>query len=173
MTRGLALALAAAVAAIVCFAMLPPPQAAAGCLLGWALLWLADIDIRLQILPDPLTLGLAAAGLAATYLLAPHRLADHVIGAAAGFAVFVAVAAAYRRLRGRDGLGGGDVKLMAAAGAWVSWEGLASLVLLASLAALAFVLLRPGQRAAAARLPFGPFLGGALWLVWLKGPIHV
>ncbi len=109
---------------------------AASCLFGWTLLLLAAIDWRTGLLPDVLTLPLIVTGLTVAYAIDPASLADHVIGAVAGFAIFALLAAAYRRFRGRDGLGLGDAKLLAAAGAWLSWTGLPTTVLFAALAGL-------------------------------------
>ena len=77
---------------------------------------------------------------------------------------------------GREGLGLGDAKLFAAAGAWVSWEGLPSVLLLAAAGALAWHLGAArwgGRRLEGRELPFGPYLAAALWLVWLHGPVAV
>jgi leader peptidase (prepilin peptidase)/N-methyltransferase len=146
----------------------------AGCVLGWTLLVLAAIDFREGILPDVLTLPLIVAGLAATYFLTPWQLLDSAIGAAAGFAIFAAIRWLYRRLRGREGLGLGDAKLLAAAGAWVTWNGLPSIVLFGAAAGLvlALIMSRRGERLALdLQLPFGPVLCLGTWLVWLYGPI--
>ena len=143
----------------------------AGCGLGWTVLALAWIDWDHMLLPDILTLPLVAAGLAVTWWLVPEALADHAIGAALGYIAFRGLAWAYRQLRGRDGLGQGDAKLLAAAGAWLGWEGLPMLVLLAALLGLAFAgitALRQGRLDPAAKLPFGPCLALALWLCWLQ-----
>lgn len=146
----------------------------ASCALGWLLLALAAADWRTYLLPDPLVLTLALAGFGASALLMPASLIDHVIGAGAGFFVFWAAAALYRRWRGREGLGFGDAKLLGALGAWISWEGLPSAVLIAAVAALSAALLRGlrrGQLSADDRLPFGPFLALGGWIVWLYGPL--
>jgi leader peptidase (prepilin peptidase) / N-methyltransferase len=146
----------------------------ASAVLGWLLLALAAADWRTYLLPDPLVLAVAVAGFAATALLMPEELPAHAIGAAAGFLVFAAVAALYRRLRGRDGLGLGDAKLLGALGAWVSWEGLPSVVLIGAVAALAAAVLMGLARrrlSASDPLPFGPFLALGGWLVWLYGPL--
>ena len=172
-----AVELAALLVAAWSLAVLPGWLAWAGCGLGWALIVLGVIDARHLLLPDSITLPLVPAGLAVAWAVDPARLPDHAIGAVAGFLGLVAVALAYRRLRRREGLGLGDAKLMAAAGAWVSWEGLAGVVLLAAAAALVIELARAGlggRRLAPQReLPFGPYLAGALWLVWLYGPVVV
>lgn len=146
----------------------------ASCALGWTLLTLAAIDWRTGFLPDVLTLPLAAAGLCVAVAIDRAALLDHVIGAAAGFAVFAALSQIYRRLRGRDGLGLGDAKLLAASGAWLSWSGLPTTVLYAAFIGLALVLARRagGQALKATdRLAFGPALAAATWLVWLYGPL--
>ena len=89
---------------------------AAACLLGWTLLALAVIDARRHILPDFLTLPLAAAGIGFAFIDGVWPI-DRMLGAVLGYAAFASVAFLYRRWRGRDGLGMGDAKLMAAAGA--------------------------------------------------------
>lgn len=142
------------------------------CGLGWTLLALAWIDWDHLFLPDVLTLPLVVAGLLAMAWLAPEALTGHAIGAAAGYGAFRAIALAYRAARGRDGLGQGDAKLLAAAGAWLGWEALPDTVLVAALLGLAFAgwrALRHGRLDAAERLPFGPCLAVALWLCWLRG----
>jgi len=144
------------------------------CGLGWALLALAAADFKYLLLPDFLTLPLIVAGLVVTWALDPVALAAHAIGAAAGFCAVVALRFGYERLRGREGMGLGDAKLLAAAGAWISWEGLPSILVLAAMSALIFALLRgarAGQLSLVDRVPFGPFLAGGLWIVWLYGPL--
>jgi len=140
------------------------------CLLGWWLLTLAWIDVRCWLLPDSLTLPLIIAGLAAAAAFDPEGLTDRAFGAAAGYLGLRMVALIYRALRGRDGLGGGDAKLLAAAGAWVGLRALPQVVLLAALAGLlaAACLRLSGIRLGAqSAIPFGPFLALAIWLLWL------
>ena len=152
--------------------------------LGWVLLVLAVIDTRHLILPDVLTLPLIPAGLALNWWLDPVAILDgpllhHALGAAAGFLGFATLAWACRKLRGREGLGLGDAKLLAAAGAWVSWSGLGSVLLWASPLAL-MVALAAGaihgtlsdKLAGRSAIPFGPFLALGFWLTWLYGPIE-
>jgi len=137
-----------------------------GAFLGWTLMTLALIDWRHMWLPDALTLPLTAAGLGVTAWLTPERALDHLAAAAGGWLVLTGLGWLYRRLRQRDGLGGGDAKLLAAAGAWLGSAALPAVVLLASLAALLWALLTRRTDPAAA-LPFGSFLAGAAWLGWL------
>ena len=147
---------------------------AISCIFGWTLLLLAVIDWRVQLLPDVITLPLLVTGVAAAAIFDRDHMIDHLIGALAGFAVFSLVALVYRLLRGREGLGFGDAKLLAGVGAWVSWIGLPTVVLWGSILGLAFALARAviGRRLRLSdRLPFGTFLAAGGWLVWLYGPL--
>ena len=146
----------------------------ASCLFGWTLLTLAAIDWRTNLLPDVLTLPLIVAGLAVARFVDPASVVAHLVGALVGFATFALLAAIFRRLRGRDGLGLGDAKLLAAVGAWLGWMGLPTVVLLGALIGLALVLARrlAGEPIdAATRIPFGPALAAGAWIVWLYGPL--
>lgn len=137
------------------------------CVLGWSLLALALIDARAFWLPDALTLPLLGLGLAGTAWLDPAALGDHAIGAVAGWAAFAGVAAGYRALRGREGLGGGDARLLGAAGAWLGWAALPAVVLGAALGGLAQAV---ATRAAGGdRIAFGVWLAAAMWVLWLYG----
>ncbi len=168
--------MAAMLVAVWAASVVTAPVLLPTCVLGWTLLTLAVIDQRHLILPDAVTLPLMVGGLVIAALLPEADWRDHLVGAGAGFAVFAAVAAGYRRLRGREGLGGGDAKLLAAGGAWVSWTGLASVVFLAAVLGLAAALVdrwrRPGQPAEQA-IPFGPYLCAAIWCTWLYGPLEM
>ena len=107
----------------------------AGALFGWVLLTLALLDAGHFWLPDKLTLPLLLLGLA---IVNEPPLLHRLIGAAAGYAVLALIALAYRAARGREGLGGGDPKLLAAIGAWLGWQALPFVLLAASLAGLAW-----------------------------------
>jgi len=144
------------------------------CLLGWTLLALAVIDYKHFLLPDFLTLPLIPLGLLVTWANDPSALIHHVVGVAAGFGFVVILREVYRRLRGREGMGLGDAKLFAASGAFVAWQALPSVILIASFTALALALLRTLQGAnisLADRMPFGTFLCLATWIIWLYGPL--
>lgn len=146
----------------------------ATCGLGWTLLALGWIDQRHFWLPDAMSLPLIPAGLAVAWAAVPERLPAHLLGAVLGFAVLALVDAVYRRLRGRTGLGWGDAKLLAGLGAWVGWQGLASIVFLAALGGLlAVVALRLAGRPIRMgdSIAFGPYLCLGGWLVWLFGPL--
>lgn len=146
----------------------------ASCGLGWTLLALSAIDWRTYTLPDRLTLPLIPAGLAVIAAVDPDRLTSHVSGTVIGFAAFAGLAYAYRALRGRDGLGLGDAKLFAAAGAWLGWQALPSVVLIGAATALGLAIAGRclgGTIAWSQRLAFGPHLALGLWVVWLHGPL--
>jgi leader peptidase (prepilin peptidase) / N-methyltransferase len=141
------------------------------CSLGWWLLALGWIDVRHWLLPDVLTLPLVLAGLAEALAFDPDQLTSRALGAALGYAGVCGLAWLYRRLRHRDGIGIGDAKLLAAAGAWVGAAALPQVILFAALAALAAALalrLIGIRLGAFSPLPFGPFLVLAIWFVWLS-----
>lgn len=123
----------------------------------------AAIDLRHRIIPDRLNLALLGVGLAVTAWEDPDlpALVGRLGEVALVFGLFWTLRALHARLRGRIGLGLGDVKFIAAATAWTGLLGVPLLILTASLAALVGVLvaiLGGGRVDRAARLPFGPFL---------------
>lgn len=141
---------------------------------GWMLLALGLIDWRTQRLPDGLTLALLVTGIVAAYFFAEQYFIDHLIGAAVGYVFFACVTYLYRALRGFDGLGQGDTKLLAGLGGWLSWQGLPTLVFFAAVMGLIFVFCRAIWRreiGVMVRIPFGPFLTLAGWITWLYGPL--
>lgn len=156
-----------------------PMVLAATAVLGTALAILSAIDFETRRLPDSLTLPLMAMGLAAALALDREGpdwavLGWRILSAGSGYLMLWGVAKAYLALKGRPGLGLGDAKLMAAGGAWLGIEGLPTVLLVASVAALLLVagaVLRGQKITAKTSLPFGPFLALGIWLVWLYGPI--
>ena len=145
--------------------------------LGWALLALSLIDLRCHRLPDFLTLTTLLAGLSVTLFAWPASLPEHLIGAVLGYAALAGLGSLYRVLRGCDGIGLGDAKLLAAGGAWLSWQALPGIVLsaavLALLATLTVRLVQSAPLSATTRVPFGPYLATAIWLTWLYGPLEL
>ncbi|MBA4047424.1 MAG: prepilin peptidase [Sphingomonas sp.] len=119
---------------------LPGGEALAAAVLGWLLLALAAIDAREFWLPDELTLVLALGGVASGLLGVAPGMSERLIGGAAGFGALWAIGAGYRLLRGRDGLGGGDPKLLGAIGLWTGWALLPVIVFVAALAGLGVAL---------------------------------
>jgi leader peptidase (prepilin peptidase)/N-methyltransferase len=133
------------------------------------------LDLIHHWLPDRLTLPLIPLGLLAAWGGFGPPLEERAIGAAAGFAVLWIIAFAYRRLRKREGMGGGDPKLFAALGAWLGWTQLPFVLLgagLFGLAAIALMRARGRRVSAADRLPLGTLMVLAAWPVWLVAAGH-
>jgi leader peptidase (prepilin peptidase)/N-methyltransferase len=135
-----------------------------------ALLAVLFIDYDHKIIPDVITLPGAALGLLAAFL-GPRPVPDSLEGIAVGAGGLLAIALLYRLVTGREGLGLGDVKLMAMVGAVCGWQGALTTVVLASLAGslvgVSLILGRRGNGQTA--LPFGSFLAPAAWVVLFAG----
>ena len=153
----------------------PPAVFAATCIMGWLLLALAAIDIRTRRLPDVLNLALCLSGFVVTAMIDVNLLVDHLAAAAIGYGALVAVELAYRRLRGREGLGRGDSKLLGAIGAWVGLQGLAACLFVGAASAIVYILVASRVRGTEIRgdlaIAFGPFLALGGWLTWVYGPV--
>lgn len=157
------LELVAATLGAVALGLSPDAHGLAGAILGWALLLLVVLDIRHLWLPDAITLPLLALGL----LAGPAPWQDRVLSAAIAGGGLLMVHGVYRAIRGRDGLGLGDVKLGAALGAWLSPVLLPPLLLLAAgLGLLLVVVATVGRGRAPRAVPFGACLAVAGWLLW-------
>lgn len=151
-------------------AAVAPGAALTATLLSCVLAWAATVDFERLILPDVLTLGLVVVGLclALTNGIEPAR--PYIIGSIVGYAGLAGIAWLYRLVRKRPGLGLGDAKLFAAAGAWLGWQALPFAILIASSACLAlvgttaFVRQQPVTRA---HVAFGPYLALAIWVIWI------
>ncbi|MCX7693189.1 A24 family peptidase [Tepidimonas taiwanensis] len=165
----------------VAFAIVFARHGAAWPTLAWwgfaaAVLALAFIDWDTTLLPDDITLPLAWAGLIAAALgWSGVTLADALWGAVAGYLSLWSVYWAFKLLTGKEGMGYGDFKLLAGLGAWLGWQALIPIVLVASalgavvgLAMKAMQTLREGRY-----VPFGPFLAFGGLLVWALGPRQV
>ncbi len=139
-------------------------------LLLWALLALTVIDLDTHLLPDRITQPLLWAGLLVNLQGVFVPLEDALIGAVAGYLILWLVYHAFRLATGKEGMGYGDFKLLAALGAWLGWQMLPLTILAASLSGalvgVAMILLAGHDRARP--IPFGPWLaaGGALALFW-------
>lgn len=152
--------LGAALTGVAALVAMPGTAGWLWALFGWLLLPLALLDARHFWLPDRLNALLAAVGLLFAGPMLGTTLSDRWIGALVGGAVLAAVAWIYRRARGGEGMGGGDPKLVAAIGAWLGWQALPLLLLLASLGGIAWALTtqRKGdQPLGKRRVPFGVF----------------
>ncbi|MEQ1725806.1 MAG: prepilin peptidase [Sphingopyxis sp.] len=164
--------LASTVIGAAAFGFTPHLGGVALALLGWQLLLLGWLDARHWWLPHRLSAALAASGLlfggvAMTALGFDAGLTDRAIGMVVGYTSLAAIAFLYRRLRGRDGLGGGDAPMLGALGAWTGWAALPFVLLFAALAGIAAALVRRlsmGQDTplAAMRLPLGTLMALAV-----------
>jgi leader peptidase (prepilin peptidase) / N-methyltransferase len=155
--------------------VVPGARGVAGAGLACLMIAIAAVDARRFIIPDELT----AAALALGLVHAAIGRSDGIGGALAIAALrggimaaaFFGLWALYRRLRGREGIGLGDVKLAGVAGAWLDWPTIPVAVEIAALAALAVCLVRwlafGRTISATTRLPFGLFLAPAIWIAWL------
>jgi leader peptidase (prepilin peptidase)/N-methyltransferase len=138
------------------------PAAAAACFLLWSLIALTFIDFDTQLLPDSITLPLLWTGLLANLAgwVPGVSLRDAVVGAIAGYLVLWAVYWAFKLIRGKEGMGYGDFKLLSALGAWLGWQMVPAIVLLASLvgALIGIGLVVFKGRDHQIPLAFGPYL---------------
>jgi leader peptidase (prepilin peptidase) / N-methyltransferase len=151
--------------------------ALAALILTWFLIALTFIDLDHQLLPDSLTLPLLWIGLFLTLWGAPpgHAfpadLRSGLIGAMAGYASLWSVYHLFRLLTGKEGMGYGDFKLFAALGAWLGWQMLLPIILLAAavgaIVGITLISIRGQDRSTP--IPFGPFLAAAGWLMLMWG----
>lgn len=141
----------------------------AGAVFGWLLLALAATDLSAMLLPNPLTAALALSGLGFGFFGLSPPISDRALGGLGGFIALLGVKAGYRALRGREGLGGGDPKLLGAIGCWLGWRALPSVLFGASMIGLAYVLIervRGNRLGGNDRLPFGAALATAAFVAW-------
>ncbi len=140
-------------------------------LLTWCLITLAVIDMDTQLLPDDITLPLLWLGLLFNLALGPVPLADAVLGAAGGYLLLWSVYWLFKLATGKEGMGFGDFKLLAALGAWLGWQALPMIILLSSAvgAVLGIVILTLRGQGRSQPLPFGPYLAAAGWICLLWG----
>ncbi len=165
-------AIATAAASMI---VVPGGRGVAGAGLACLMIAIAAVDARRFIIPDELTAAALALGLADAAIRHPDGIGEALALAALRGAIvaasFFGLWALYRRLRGREGIGLGDVKLAGVAGAWLDWPSIPIAIEIAALAALAVCLVRwlaLGRAInATTRLPFGAFLAPAIWIAWL------
>ena len=154
--------------------------AAAALAVSWSLVALAGIDLDTQLLPDAITLPLLWAGLLASLAWSPMvgaaslpvPPAQAILGAALGYLSLWSVYQLFRLATGKEGMGHGDFKLLAALGAWLGWHMLLPVVLASACvgALVGIGLIVSGRRGRSVPLPFGPFLAAAGWLAMMWGP---
>ena len=146
-------------------------QLAAALILTWGLIALSFVDLDHMLLPDVITLPLLWLGLLVNLAGGFCDIGSAVIGAVSGYLVLWIIFHVYRMISGREGFGYGDFKLLAALGAWLGWQMLPLVLLLASLcgAVIGITLIMLTPREARQPLPFGPYLAVAGWIVLLWG----
>ncbi|MDP9140643.1 MAG: A24 family peptidase [Pseudomonadota bacterium] len=144
---------------------------AAALVFTWVLIALTVIDLRTQLLPDDLTLPLLWLGLGLSLVPVFVTPQTAIVGAMAGYLSLWSVFWLFKLVTGKEGMGYGDFKLLAAVGAWLGWQALPMVILLSSLVGavvgIGMVLfLRHDRRVP---IPFGPYLAAAAWLAMLYG----
>lgn len=142
----------------------------AAIILVWALIALTFIDFDTQLLPDSITLPLLWLGLLLNLNGAFTSLPNSLIGAVAGYLILWSVYWAFKLTTGKEGMGYGDFKLLAALGAWLGWTMLPLIILLSSLvgAVVGVALIVFAKHGRNIPIPFGPYLagGGLIALFW-------
>lgn len=148
----------------------PTLQTAGALLLLWSLIALAVIDIDTQLLPDAITLPLLWLGLAFNIVTTYVDLNAAVIGAMGGYLALWSVFWLFKLVTGKEGMGYGDFKLLAALGAWLGWSMLPAIILLSSVvgAVVGISLIIAARHGRNVPIPFGPYLAaaGVIALFW-------
>ncbi|MBB3004489.1 MAG: A24 family peptidase [Paraburkholderia tropica] len=165
----------AACAAGALLAFGPSGKALAAFVLCASLIAMSAIDLEHQLLPDALTLPLVWAGLLVNLAETFTDLHAAVIGAVAGYLALWCVYWLFRLLRGVEGMGHGDFKLLAALGAWLGWSALPQIVVIAAVAGaiVGLVATASGRMRFEEPLPFGPYLAaGALVTLFAGTPLY-
>ena len=149
----------------------PSWQTVAALGFAWTLLALTLIDLDHKLLPDSLTLPLLWAGLLVNLAGTFAPLSSSVVGAAAGYLALWSVYWLFKLLTGKEGMGYGDFKLLAAIGAWVGWQLLPVVILLSAVvgSVVGIALIIFGGRSSQAAIPFGPYLAAAGFIALLWG----
>ena len=138
---------------------------------AWSLIALTGIDLDTQLLPDDLTLPLLWLGLLVNVNATFVPLREAVIGAAAGYLALWSIYWLFKLVTGKEGMGYGDFKLLAALGAWLGWTMLPTIILLSSVvgALVGIALIMTSRQQRDNPMPFGPYLAGAGLLALLYG----
>ncbi len=132
---------------------------------------LTGIDADTQLLPDNITLPLMWLGIAVNYFGVFTDLESSVMGAIGGYLILWSIYHLFRLLTGKEGMGYGDFKLLAAVGAWLGWQMLPLAVLLSSVvgAVIGLLLMGTGRLKRDKPMPFGPFIAAAGWIAMIWG----
>ena len=142
-----------------------------GLVLTWALIALTIIDAKKQLLPDSITLPLIWIGILVNTQGMFTDLQSSVFGAVAGYLILWSVYKAFKFFTGKEGMGYGDFKLLAALGAWMGWEMLPQIILLSSLvgAFIGIAMIIITRHDKNIPIPFGPYLAIAGWIAFIWG----
>ncbi|HMB60512.1 MAG TPA: A24 family peptidase [Xanthomonadales bacterium] len=149
----------------------PTAQGFCALFLTAALVALTGIDADTQLLPDNITLPLLWAGIVVNYFSIYTDLASSVLGAIIGYLILWSIYHLFRLATGKEGMGYGDFKLLAAMGAWMGWEFLPLVVLMSSVVGAVFglILMGTGKLKRDKPMPFGPFIAAAGWITLIWG----
>lgn len=147
------------------------PQLLPALVLTWSLIALTVTDLRTMYLPDDLTLPLLWAGLVISLWGVFATPPEAILGAAFGYGLLWGVFHLFKLATGKEGMGYGDFKLLAALGAWLGWQALPQIVLLSALvgAAVGVGLIVSRRAEWSSRIPFGPYIAGAGWIALIWG----
>lgn len=140
-------------------------------LFTWALISLALIDFHTTLLPDSITLPLLWLGLLISLVPVFVTAPDAIVGAAAGYMILWLVFQTFKLITGKEGMGFGDFKLLAALGAWLGWAKLPLIILLSSLTGAIIGIMMMGlfKHQRNKPIPFGPYLAIAGWVALMWG----
>jgi len=146
-------------------------QTVAAILLTWTLIALTLIDLKEQLLPDTITLPLLWLGILCSFYNLFTDLQSSVIGAIAGYLILWSIFHLFRLITGKEGMGYGDFKLLAALGAWIGYSYLPQIILISSVVGsiIGITMIVVGKTKQQQPIPFGPYLAIAGWIALLWG----
>lgn len=168
--------------AVVSFATLPLTPAVFSALLAGLAIWIAWVDLERLVIPDLASIAVAALGAAFILIETPagalvEEFSDALMRAIAAGGVLFLVRFVFHRFAGKEGLGLGDVKLMAAGAIILTWASLPYALVLAAVAAILVVVLRGIRQGAwldrKTEIPFGAFLAPAIWAAFLLEQLYL
>lgn len=172
--RTIACVACGAFVAVICWFLGPYDMRFAALVIGPVLIWAAFIDIERFILPNVLTYPIIASGLVWAAIFKTDSFVHYLVGAVAGYGALSLVSWAHMKRTGKLGLGLGDAKLFAGAGAWLGWAALPSIMILAAvggLIAIGALSIVTGKVRRDMEIAFGPYIVVGFLGVWLFGSI--
>ena len=142
-----------------------------GLILTWALIALTMIDAKTQLLPDNITMPLLWLGILINTSNMYTDIESSVFGAVAGYLILWSIYKVFKKLTGKEGMGYGDFKLLAALGAWMGWMMLPQIIILSSFVGavigIAMIVIKKHEKSVP--IPFGPYLAIAGWIAFIWG----